>query len=137
MWKIKDETDSNAPVDMTAHYLNRDSHFFHQPNPGVNIHQSMEKIAEPPAATNQSNNAEDPLDVKHGILNDSYIDFDFLQFYGDKIDQSSAAVPSKTSDAMIPHSNDTNHLLTNSNEVDCFDDSILFFLCLQVSDRFY
>lgn len=122
MWRIINETDHNAPLNMTADYLNRDSHLFHQPNFEMNIHHSMKKIAETPAATDQSHIAVDPLNITHGILNDSYIDFDFLQFYGDKIDQASAAVSSTASDTTIPYSNDTNHLFSNSNEVDCVDD---------------
>lgn len=117
----------NNPVASTADYFNQRLHFFQETAFDVNTHQSVKEITKTTATANRTNNADDPKHVDFGILNSAIIDFDFLQFYGDKIDQSLemiAAVPSKTSDATIPHSMNIDHPSIVANEVKYFGHSI-------------
>lgn len=109
----------NNPVALTADYFHQHSHFFEETVSDVATHQSVKEIAKTSTTINQTNNVDYPL-------NDAIIDFDFLQFYGDKIDQSLemiAAVPSTTSDATIPHSMNIDHPSIVANEVKSFGHS--------------
>lgn len=103
----------------TADYFNQRPHFVQETVFDVTTHQSVEEIAKTPSTTEQTNNAD-------GISNNTIIDFDFLQFYGDKIDQSFemiAAVPSTISDATIPQPMDIDHPSIVANEVKSFGHS--------------
>lgn len=97
-----DSSINTEPVDMTTECMNKTSQFFEQ-----NAQRSFDRFA---AANNNS------LDIDYDFSKDSIIDFEFLQFYESKIDQSSemgATVPSKSKS----NSNDVDHQSFSTDEV--------------------
>lgn len=100
-------------MDTTAENLIQKSQFLKK-----NTQHSLAQFVDVSDATESNNIAVNQLDVDNaGISKDSTIDFDLLQLYGYKVDQShemNAVVPSITD---ATHSNDIDYASISTNEV--------------------
>lgn len=108
---------NKLPMDLNVKHLNQRSLILEPAMIEGNTLESLEKSGDARPIGNSMDNSVSSLDFNYGISNESIIDFGYLQFYGDQIDQSYDSAP-LNSDVVFPYLNGNYHRLTfTTNEV--------------------
>lgn len=102
-------------MDMTTRYSNRRTQFFDQPIIEKAAQQTSGIYAD--VATDSNSNIVSPLNINHGISKNSIIDFEFLQLYEHKIENSFEIIVAIPSNII---STDIDKFTISTNEVAVF-----------------